>query len=83
MPPKIVVEEVFDGEITDFDFPVYLRGFDPFTRQSFNGRFIYCDGSLTPVSYVTTRNEKLSNLFITYAVGFMRRYKEEYEQNNN
>ncbi|QOS89239.1 hypothetical protein [Peribacillus sp. JNUCC41] len=83
MKSKLHVEEVFVAELTQQDFPVYLLGYDPFTDQNFKGKFVYRDGELLPVSYETSRNKKISTRFVTEAVSYMRRYKEDYEKISN
>ena len=78
MGPKIVIEKVFESEITEFELPVYLSGYDPFSDQNFKGKFLFKNGKIYPVKYKTTNSEELSTKFITYLNPLMVSFNKEY-----
>ncbi|GIN74041.1 hypothetical protein J14TS2_45160 [Bacillus sp. J14TS2] len=78
MKPEVTILKVYEDEITEYDFPIYLTGYDPYTDQKFKGSFVYSNGLLKPISYSTTKGEKISKKFISWANAAILSFKEEY-----
>lgn len=78
MKPEVTILFAYEDEIKEFHFPVHMSGYDPDSKQYFEGKFSMSNHEFKPIEYTTDKGLQISPKTRQYAKLFLTEYERQY-----